>query len=308
MNCFSENFQADVVAALRHVGIEVAEPDQLRTDGVLCRFSTNDSDRRLRRRNGWAVVFTDGARPVITAGDWAKGITETMVLGSSGNPSAAERERQRISIEQARASRAAEARHKHASAALVANAQWNDATPASELHPYLMEKGIDPVGVRDRSGFLLVPLRDDTGRIHNLQRIRADGQKRFLLGGRVAELYASIGRVGDHILICEGWATGKTLHAATGLPVVIAFSAGNLYNVAKVIRAKYPTARITVCADNDIKPDGSNPGLKAATAAAAAIGGYLAIPPIPGDFNDYHAARSGNPELTEVIASATNDK
>jgi putative DNA primase/helicase len=293
----------EVLAALHRVGINVAEPERLRMDGVLCRFSTNNSDRCLRRRNGWAVVFTDGARPVVTGGDWAKGITETMLLGDGELPNPAERERQRISIEQAKASRAAETRARHASAAREANAQWDAALPASEHHPYLMKKGIDSAGLRDRCGFLLVPLRDGTGKIHNVQRIRADGQKRFLSGGRVAELYASIGCVGDHLLICEGFATGKTLHATTGLPVAVAFSAGNLFNVAKVIRAKYPTARITVCADNDDKPDGSNPGVKAAKAAAAAIGGYLAIPPTPGDFNDYHAANRGSPEIIEVLAS-----
>jgi len=297
----ADSLQLDVLSALRRAGIDVAEPAELRMDGVLCRFSTNDQDRHRHRRNGWAVVFTDGARPVVTGGDWAKGITETMLLGDGELPNPAERERQRISIEQARASRAAETRARHASAAREANVQWDAALPASEHHPYLMKKGIDSMGLRDRLGFLLVPLRDGAGKIHNVQRIRADGQKRFLSGGRVSELYASIGRVGSHLLICEGWATGKTLHATAGLPVAVAFSAGNLFNVAKVIRAKYPTARISVCADNDVKPDGSNPGVKAATAAG--IGGYLAIPPTPGDWNDYYAANRGFLEITEVLAS-----
>lgn len=306
---YQGNLQVDVVAALHSVGVNVAEPAQLRMDGVLCRFSTNKHDRQMRRRNGWAVVFTDGVRPVVTGGDWSKGINETILLGDgSSTLDAAERERQRISIEQAKASRAAEIRKRHLSAAWKANAQWNDARPASEHHPYIMSKGIDSAGLRDYLGSLIVPLRDKEGKIHNLQRIRADGQKRYLAGGRVAGLYASIGRVGDHLLICEGWATGKTLHAATGLPVAVAFSAGNLFNAAKVIRDKYPSARITVCADNDIKPDGTNPGVKAAKAAAAAVGGYLAIPPTPGDFNDYHAAHSGNSEITEVLASGRNDK
>jgi putative DNA primase/helicase len=302
------NLRADVVDALRSVGIDVAEPDQLRMDGVICRFSTNSNGSRYRRRNGWAVVFTDGARPVVTGGDWVKGITETVLLGSGGALSAAERERQRIAIESAMAARAVELRARHAATAQEANTQWNAARPASECHPYLMQKGIDSVGVRDWFGSLLVPLRDDAGKIHNVQRIRADGQKRFLRGGLVSRLYASIGRVGDHLLICEGWATGKTLHAETGLPVAVAFSAGNLFNVAKVIRNKYPSARITVCADNDTKPDGSNPGLKAATAAATAVGGDLAIPPTPGDFNDYHAAHSGNPEFTEALVCERIDK
>ena len=86
-----------------------------------------------------------------------------------------------------------------------------------------------------------MPLRDDQGRICNLQRIRADGQKRFLRGGRVQGLYACLGGpVGEHIIVCEGWATGKSLHAATGLPVAVAFSAGNLVAIAKTMRTNIP--------------------------------------------------------------------
>jgi putative DNA primase/helicase len=51
----------------------------------------------------------------------------------------------------------------------------------------------------------------------------------------------------------EGWATGATLHEATGLPVVVAFNAGNLLLVAKLIRREYPAARLVICADNDWK-------------------------------------------------------
>jgi putative DNA primase/helicase len=301
------NLRADVVDALRSVGVDVAEPDRLRMDGVICRFNTRNN-HNTRSRNGWAVIFTEGARPVVVGGDWSKGVADTVTLGGGGKLSAAEREKQRIAIEAARAAGAAERRGRHAFAAREANAQWNAATPASEHHPYLVRKGIGAAGVRDRLGFLLVPMRDDTGKLHNVQRIRADGQKRFLRGGLVSGLYASIGSAGDHLLICEGFATGATLHAATGLPVAVAFSAGNLFNVAKVIRNKYPSARITVCADNDTKPDGSNPGVKAATAAAAAVGGFLASPPTPGDFNDYYAAHSGNPEITEALVSERIDK
>lgn len=303
---YQGNLQADVLTAMQRAGVDIVEPEKLRFDGVLCRFSTNDHDLYRRRRNGWAVVFTDGARPVVTCGDWAKLVTETVLLGDGGPMNPAERERRRIAIESAKATRAAEFRARHAMGAREAHRQWNAAGSASNHHPYLMRKGIDAAGLRELSGFLLVPLRDECGKLHNLQRIRADGDKRFLRGGRVTGLYASIGQVGEHLLICEGLATGKTLHQTTGLPVAVAFSAGNLYSAACVLRAKYPAARITVCADNDEKPDGSNPGLKAATAAAAAVRGYLAIPPIAGDFNDY-AALSGHSKIIEAVSSEPVD-
>lgn len=283
----------DVIAAMQRAGVDVAEPERLRLDGVICRFATNDKDRHRRKRNGWAVVFTDGPRPVVSCGDWAKGVTESVLLGGDGAMTTAERERMRIAFDQAKADRAAEMRAKNAAAARLANHQWAQAAPASEHHPYLVRKGIDASGLRDQSGFLLVPMRDGTGRICNLQSIRADGQKRFLRGGRVSGLYACIGTAGDHLLIAEGWATGKTLHAHTGLPVAVAFSAGNLLAVAQAMRSKYPSVRITICADNDLKPDGTNPGVQAASAAAAAVNGYVATPPQPGDFNDIFAASKG---------------
>jgi len=300
--------QRDFVAAMAREGVHVAEVDRLRMDGVLCRFSTSDRDRYRRQRNGWAVIFTDGPRPVVTFGDWSQGISQTVVVGGEIDLSAAERERQRIALEQARTARQAELRARHASAAREAERLWSTASAACEFHPYLMRKTIDAHGLRERGGFLLVPLRNDRGDLMNVQKIRADGQKRFLRGGRVAGLYASIGVVGDHLLLCEGWATAKSLHRATGLPVAVAFSSGNLLAVAEVLRRKYPASRITVCADNDFKPDGSNPGVKAATAAAMAVGGHLAIPPSNGDFNDFYAAGPGNTAMIEVFTSESSTR
>ena len=66
-------------------------------------------------------------------------------------------------------------------------------------------------------------------------------------------------------------------------------------------RKRYAGREIVLCADNDIetrKPDGTpwNPGVEAATKAAASIGGKLAVCPAhegrTTDFNDLHRARS----------------
>jgi putative DNA primase/helicase len=247
----------------------------------------------------WRLLGWELTRPVIAFGHWAKGIKESLVLGSDP-ATPAEREKQRNAVAQARAARESQLRHQHENARKLANSYWLTAEPSNARHPYLVKKGIDAVGAKLRYGFLLIPLRDDKGQIWNLQQIRADGQKRFLRGGRVKDLYAPVGGpVGEHLIVCEGWATGKSLHTATGLPVAVAFSAGNLLSIAQIMRGKYPVARITLAADNDEKPDGSNPGLTAAKAAAQAVGGYVAIPPIAGDFNDY-AAQCGACTLSEA--------
>jgi len=287
-----------VLDALHAEGLEPMDPSALRLDGVLQRFDCT-GDRR-GKRNAWCVVFGDGPRPVLVFGHWARGIHATKALGSSAPLSPAEREKQRNAIAHASAAREAQKQRAHMRARHQATQIWLHAKPASPLHPYLTRKGIPATGCRESGGRLLVPLRDQQGNVWNVQKIRADGQKRFLLGGRVQGLYASIGGpVGDHLLICEGWATGQSLHAATGLPVAVAFSAGNLMAIAKTMRAKYRRVRITVAADNDVKPDGTNPGLDAARAAAAAVNGYLAVPPIPCDFNDY-AAHGGSAPIEEA--------
>lgn len=289
----------DITDAMKRHGMEPLNPNDLRTDGVICRFDC-DGDKR-GKRNGWAVIFTDGPRAVATFGHWSRGIKVTEVIGSTGPMTAAEREKQRIAVEAARRAREADLLHKRNAAKREAGIKWREGQPASEHHPYLVKKRIDGGGLRERFGYLLVPLHTDAGELVNLQTIRADGQKRFLRGGLVTGAYACIGgNVGDHLLICEGWATGKSLHAATGLPVACAMAAGNLKAVAESFRRRYPHIRITVCADNDVKDDGTNPGVDAARAAAAAVGGYVAIPEQPGDFND--AAQSSPSAITEKLA------
>lgn len=289
----------DVAAEMARCGMAPMDANDIRTDGVLGRFDCMGDKRG--KKNGWCVVFAEGARPVATFGHWAKGITETVVLGKPPMPmSAADKARAAMAMDAARREREADTARKREHARKEANALWQGSLPASPHHPYLIRKGIGPEGLRAAGSALLVPMRDDAGRLHNVQKIQANGIKRFLTGGRVRECYASIGRPGNHFLLCEGWATGASLHAATGLPVAVCFSAGNLAHVGRLLRAKYPDARLTFCADNDAKPDGRNVGLEAATEAAGLVGGFVATPPIPGDFNDYITGDAGA-NLHEVI-------
>jgi putative DNA primase/helicase len=92
-----------------------------------------------------------------------------------------------------------------------------------------------------------------------------------------------IGKPSEIIQICEGWATGASLHQETEYFTVVALDAGNLEQAAIVIRKLYPAAEIIICGDNDA----SGVGQKAARAAALAVAGKYIIPPIDGyDWND----------------------
>jgi uncharacterized protein (DUF927 family) len=202
------------------------------------------------------------------------------------------------------AKRKAEAREK---AGLI----WAEAVPCTE-HPYLTRKHIGANGARLYKGMLVIPMRAGNV-IHSLQFIGADGEKRFLTGGRVSGCYCSIGSLKDAVALCiaEGFATGATIHEATGYPVAVAFNAGNLGAVAKGMRDKFPGLTLIVCADDDCRTDG-NPGLTKATEAARAVGGLLAVPDFgpdrpegATDFNDLHQAQ-GQEAVARCIDAALN--
>ena len=97
--------------------------------------------------------------------------------------------------------------------------------------------------------------------------LATDGTKRYLTGGRVAGCYFSIGKPGERICIAEGYATGASIHEATGCAVAVAFDCGNLRAVAEAIKAKCADATLILCADDDYRTDG-NPGITKATEAA----------------------------------------
>lgn len=192
-----------------------------------------------------------------------------------------------------------ERRQKHALHQAVE--LWNPARRADRLHPYLIAKDVPPLILRQqRQGKLLVPLCMD-GRLVNLQIIDAQGNKRFLAGGRVQNCYSPLGKIteGCRLYVCEGWATGATLHIATGSPVVCAMNAGNLKHVALAMRSRYGDSIDLVIAGDDDRQNTSNTGRLAANRAANATGALVIFPEWPtnaplelSDFNDLHIWRS----------------
>ncbi|QWF69659.1 toprim domain-containing protein [Methylomonas paludis] len=216
-------------------------------------------------------------------------------------------ERARIKAEQRR--RTAEQLEQLEKASRRAQAIWSAAAPAPVDHPYLARKQVKPYGLRLGcwkrviktddgrhntlliEGCLLVPMFCETGTLSSLQAIFPDKHpvldrdKDFLPSGGLAGLFWWLGAKTDKVLICEGYATGATLHEESGYRVYLAFTANNLMAVGRIVRAKLPAAEIVFCADND--QSAGNPGLTKATEAAADVGGSVAVPPIVGDFNDY---------------------
>jgi putative DNA primase/helicase len=192
---------------------------------------------------------------------------------------------------------------------------WTSARPAPADHPYLVAKQARPLALRmDAGRRLVVPLQDIDGRIHSVEFIAPDGAKRFLAGGAKKGHFAVVGadpgpleEPTGPVLICEGWATGASLHIATGHTVIAAMDAGNLMPVAEALRARFPEADLVLVADNDLKPDrDSNPGVDAARKVALAVDGRLAVPDSPGDANDLFCAK-GPDAVAALVAGASPD-
>lgn len=195
-------------------------------------------------------------------------------------------------------------------AAITAQERWENAKPADDSHQYLMTKNVDSYGLRVEGENLLIPIYNLSEKgITSLQTISSNGGKRFLSGGKVQGGFYQIGDESDEVVICEGFATGASIHEATGLVTAIAFHAGNLLPVAKAIRDKFPNKKLIIAADDDWKK-ADNTGLEKAKEAASSIGAHLAIPQFPKnrddkdtDFNDL-ARLSGANAVRLQIESA----
>lgn len=116
---------------------------------------------------------------------------------------------------------------------------------------YLVKKKIKANGASFFSNKLVLPLQDASGKIWSYQEIYANGQKMFASGGKIKGCFFPIicGEIkkNDLIVVCEGFATGASIHQETGLPVFCAMMAGNL----KAVCDSLPYTNIIIAADND---------------------------------------------------------
>ena len=213
---------------------------------------------------------------------------------------------------------AAEKLNAHVVAAGKARQDWESFDPRpnpKKTHPswqYLSKKGIDTdswFGARcDTQGNLKIPMRDIDGDLMSLQTIFPDGSKRFLKGGQKKGCFHVIQKENpsdkpkrfkrdELVFICEGFATGASIHLATSRSVVVAFDAGNLRSVCKELVAAYPETEFVIAADNDQWGVSDNTGIIAAAQVAdefqlssytfPMFHGYDTSKD-PTDFNDLH--------------------
>lgn len=284
-------------------------------DGRPQRFHVDGDSKGTR--NGWYVLFADGV-PAGEFGSWKTGEAHTWIGAKPEDITKEQRAETDRRIEAARKEREQHQRKREGEAAKRANLLWNDGVPVlGDDHPYLKRKGIVSHGlraiswpVRNREGevfrhienTLVIPIYNKAGGIVSLQGIFPETDpafgrdKDFLIGGKKKACFFVIGRPepGKPIAFCEGYATGETIHQATGWCVVIAWDAYNVPHVAQVWREMWPAESFVICGDNDqwtTKPV-NNPGKTYAERAAAGTNARSVIPQFadleghPTDFND----------------------
>jgi phage/plasmid primase-like uncharacterized protein len=193
-------------------------------------------------------------------------------------------------------------------AALEATEIIGRAEIATRDQPFLTERDVEPFGVHRIKDTLYIPMRNAIGEIRNLQIIDEQSNSRFMVGAEREGLFHLIaGPEKDpaqgEIILAENYASGASLHMATGKPVAVAFTPENLTPVAKTLRQEFPQAAITICASNNQyeRTDGTvhNRGVIEAEKAAQAVGGKVVVPEFTDnektqslvDFNDLHVSR-----------------
>lgn len=306
--------QEEFTDAVRAAGLLLDDADhsagQAHMDGEFRRVRVEgDHDRQT---SGAYVGFMDG-HPAGYIQNYKTGFKQNWkATGASNQLSDADRQRLTVEAEENRRERQARRDQEHAEGAARSEKAIATASLAPADHAYLIRKGFEgnPHALKvDEFGNLMVPGHDIDGKVWTFQRVPPEGEKRFAKDTRAEGSHFLLTAPGQTIeaagtlLIAEGYITAATLQRQTGLPVVAAFSKGNLLPVALDYREKYPGINLVIAGDNDhrkpLEQDANgkpkeNAGKVYAEAAAAAVGGYALLPSFDpedkgSDWNDYEA-------------------
>jgi putative DNA primase/helicase len=258
---------------------------EIMSDGVIHRFPSGNKSQK----DGWYVFYGMAG----AFGDWSRDINEKWALNKEVLPYQG-KEKLREQLRSAQHMVEEERLRKHEETATLAMNKWNALSETGQS-TYLEKKHVDGFGVRFSKGFLIIPLKDTTGKLWSLQWIGTDGTKRFLPGGRKKGCFHHIGVLedGKPIIIAEGYATGASIYMATQGTVVVAFDAGNLEPVIEDLKQTYPNSPLTIARDDDCWKD-TNPGREKAEEVAQKYNCSVVFPQFkntetkPTDFNDLH--------------------
>jgi len=181
-------------------------------------------------------------------------------------------------------------------------------------HPYLIQKGIEHsvlvssknYKVTDKqtvyANALIIPIYDinDKKNLIGAQFINPNGSRAYITGTPIAEGIHIINGDENSIYIgaVEGYATGLSVHMATGATVIVAFDANGIKSKAQYLKDSSSGKQLVFFGDNDSNKQ--NTGNKAAMEAATKTNGIAVIPPEAGDWNDYHQTNGLDAAKAEI--------
>jgi P4 family phage/plasmid primase-like protien len=271
--------------------VAMTYPDNIEL-GKLTRFSTNGKPGDT---TGWCNTFPDGVGAVFGCNREGTRFVWQKRDSNAPQPSKAERQAARAKSAKARQQAERERAIAHAKVADTAARIKRAAVAADLAHGYVITKGITPFcALQDAAGSIVLPVYGHDGALQSLQFIGAEGAKRFLRQGKMkgGRLFLGVPVNGAPLTLVEGWATGCSIHEATGDTVVICFSGSNMDDVAADLRRQYPDSPLRIAGDLDAHGKGLEYAQAAASAGAPA---FVVLPAfadgrIKGDFNDLHQA------------------
>jgi putative DNA primase/helicase len=290
----------ELLEYLRSLGFVL---DFVQTDGNVHRFGHD------AKKSKWYICFSNFTRSageqfyVCVFGDWGTGETHTF---NSNSQSMGPDDRKIIKkqIEEGKKRHEEERKRNWEEVRREVNERWNGIQSVG-VSAYLERKAVSGFGIRYDGSCVYVPVRDSEGNIWSLQKISEDGTKLFHPGGKVQGCFHRIEGIGTTYYVVEGYATGATVHAATGATVFVAFNAGNLKNVSIEAR-KF--GEVVVAGDDDHEKT-PNIGRQKAQEAAKAVGGQAIFPSFKigsggTDWNDLQR-EEGIEKVREQLVSKT---
>lgn len=287
-------------ALLEAMAVCQIEPEALEftADGNFHHFKCKGDSRE----SGWYILHVHQDVVAGKFGCFKRGVSQVFSSRALRTLSGEERRAIQEKIRAAEAVRASELKALREKA--MAFSRTMLLAPNATNHPYLQKKGVPVLGRLvvssdvQHPGWLALPLVDTEGKAHTLEFIADDGTKKLLYGGEAEGHFIHIpGDAMAPLIICEGYATGASIHMALGWEVACAYCCGNLLPCGRVLRGTFPDRTIIFAADNDQFTEKTpNPGKNKAIEAAKASKAMVVWPEFsdealagkPTDFNDLH--------------------
>ena len=295
----------DFINAMSTHGVAPASASDIKADDK--RHDYQISGDPKGKKKGFYRLKIDGDFGVGFYGDWRIG--ECHSWHSKSKKKFTEKEKQefaqRLRLEKERQEK--EEKELHEKTAIEAQDDILFLNEADPSHPYLVKKGIKPYGVLQREKSLLIPIYDEK-QIWSYQTISEDGEKYILKNGKKLGNWFKIEGGEDTVILCEGFATGASIHEATGATVYVAFDAFNITQIAPKVKKIHPLSEIIIAADNDHEKK-INAGLKYGKQAANLLNCKLVYPDaVKGetDFNDLHKSKGLDAVKDKIQGASTS--